>query len=160
LHELGVEAVITPSSGSDSEALLTHPALQPVAGQPIILFRGVGESGGRQLLSETLTARGAEVIVAECYRRLKPAIPKQQIAATVTALREGRIRATHVMSVETLDNLVGLLGDSGSVLLRGIRLIVPHERVAKAARERGFEQVSVSGLADNELIEALHREHE
>lgn len=155
LGELGLQADITPSSGSDSEALLAHPALQAVAGQPIILFRGVGESGGRQLISQTLTARGGEVIIAECYRRSRPAATAQQVEAVVAALRDGRLQAAHVMSVETLDNLTGLLGGTGTALLRGILLVVPHERIAAAARERGFRQVSVSGLADDQLIEAL-----
>jgi uroporphyrinogen-III synthase len=156
LRELGARVDITPSPGNDSEALLAHPALQAVAGQPIILFRGVGESGGRRLLTETLTARGAEVIHAECYRRGRPPVSESKRNAISAALREGRIHAVHAMSVETLDNLIGMLDESGAALRKAL-LIVPHERIAQAARERGFGSIGVSGLSDRELIEALSK---
>jgi uroporphyrinogen-III synthase len=157
LHELGVKVDITPSSGNDSEALLAHDALQAVTGQPIIVFRGVGESGGRRLLTDTLAARGAKVIHAECYRRGRPEVSQARKDAILAAFADGRIHALHAMSVETLDNLVGMLGEPGARPLKSARLIVPHERIATAARERGFGSVTVAGLSDCELIEALSK---
>jgi uroporphyrinogen-III synthase len=157
LSELGVKADITPSPGNDSEALLAHDALQAVTGQPIIVFRGVGESGGRQLLTEALTARGAEVIHAECYRRGRPELSQARRDEVLSAFSQGRIQAVHAMSVETLDNLIGMLGESGAKVLKSTRLIVPHERIADAAQERGFADVTVAGLPDRELIEALKK---
>lgn len=155
LAEQGLKAEITPLSGHDSEALLAHSALQAVAGQPIILFRGHSESGGRKLLAETLRQRGAVVIQAECYRRTRPDANIRTVEGIITALAAGRIQVIQAMSVETLDNLLHLLGDHGSMLARTCRLVVPHARIATRAREAGFTSVEVTGLKDTELIAAL-----
>src|SRR5690606_36810182 len=50
-----------------SEGLLALPALERVAGRRVLLVAGVG---GRTLLAETLTTRGAVVVRNECYRRV------------------------------------------------------------------------------------------
>lgn len=50
-----------------SEGLLALPVLQQVAGLRVLLVAG---AGGRGLLAETLTGRGAEVVRYECYRRV------------------------------------------------------------------------------------------
>lgn len=63
----GVTHVISPPLRFDSEALLELPELMAVTGKRIIIFRG---ETGRELLGETLMARGAEVHHVACYRRL------------------------------------------------------------------------------------------
>ena len=55
--------------GFDSEALLALPEMRDLAGKRVVIFRG---DGGRELLGDTLIARGAIVEYAECYRRSKP----------------------------------------------------------------------------------------
>ena len=66
----GVTAVIAPAR-FDSEALLELPPMQDVTGKRIVIFRG---EGGRDFLGDTLTARGAAVEYAACYRRGRPRI--------------------------------------------------------------------------------------
>lgn len=56
-------------SQEDSEGLLALPRLQQVAGQRWLLARG---EGGRELLAETLHARGAQVLPLALYRRVLP----------------------------------------------------------------------------------------
>src|SRR5262245_33902312 len=69
LQRHGVTEVIAPGGRFDSEALLELPAFAHVFGRRIVVFRGVG---GRELISETLTERGAAVEYAECYARVRP----------------------------------------------------------------------------------------
>ncbi|HEX7036578.1 MAG TPA: uroporphyrinogen-III synthase [Pseudomonadales bacterium] len=65
LAERGVDPEV-PAEPT-SEGLLALPTLERVAGRRVLLVAG---EGGRSLLAETLTARGAEVVRYECYRRV------------------------------------------------------------------------------------------
>ncbi len=71
LQRHGIQSVLAPESGADSEALLVLPELAAVAGKRIVIFRG---EGGRELLGDSLAARGAKVEYAACYRRARPRI--------------------------------------------------------------------------------------
>jgi uroporphyrinogen-III synthase len=55
----------------DSESVLALPAFQApaVAGRRVLILRG---DGGRDLLGDTLRARGAEVEYLTCYHRNGP----------------------------------------------------------------------------------------
>ena len=70
LRNSGFAAVISPQDRHDSVELLRLPQLQAVKGENIIVFRG---EGGKERLKEVLEARGARVVYAECYRRVRPA---------------------------------------------------------------------------------------
>jgi uroporphyrinogen-III synthase len=153
----GVAEVIAPSSGFDSEALLTHPDLLQVALQPIIIFRGQSESGGRKMLGYTLADRGALVHYAECYRRAVPDVDSESRGRLLDQWERGEIQAIHVMSFETLRNLDAMLGERGQELLKRLWIVVPHGRIAQAARSLGCGKVEVAGLKDSELIECLAR---
>lgn len=67
LDDAGLHAVAPERE--DSEGLLALPGLTSVAGQRLLLFRG---DEGRELLPETLRARGAEVDVLALYTRRLP----------------------------------------------------------------------------------------
>jgi uroporphyrinogen-III synthase len=148
LAEQGVEGVITPD-GQDSEALLALPQLQAVAGRRVVIVRGVG---GRDLVADTLRARGAEVHFLECYRRT---CPRADAAPLLARWQTGGIDAVTVASAETLHNLAALLGEAGAPLLAVTPLFAPHEKIAAAARRFGIAHVIATAGGDAGLLDGL-----
>jgi len=140
LEARGVRDIVAPGDGADSETLLTLPQMRQVAGARVLILRGVG---GRELLGETLAARGAQVVSVVCYRRVRP----ERGTAP-----EGKLDAACANSGETVENLVALLG---SARLRDTPLFVPHERVARVARELGFSAVQLAGPGDAQMLARL-----
>ncbi len=66
LHTVSGIDVRYPHDREISEVLLQLPELQDVQGKHALILRG---NGGRELLAETLTERGANVEFCECYQR-------------------------------------------------------------------------------------------
>lgn len=145
----GVTEVLAPSDQADSEALLALPQLAAVEGLRVILFRG---EDGRTLLAEVLTARGAQVIHAVCYRRVRP---QADPGAVLKAWRAGRIAAVTVFSRDSLDGLFELLGTQGQGLLQQTPLFVPHPRIAEHARQLGCTEVIVTPAGEAGVLAAL-----
>ena len=149
LETRGISGVIAPDNGSDSEALLALPAFANVAGKRIVIFRG---EGGRTVLGDTLTARGALVEHAACYRRARPAGSGALLDA---ALKAGKVDAVTVSSGEGLANLLAMLGGEAPRRLAGVALFVSHPRVASEAAGHGLERVIVAGPGDAQTAAAL-----
>jgi uroporphyrinogen-III synthase len=143
--------VLVPRGRFDSEALLDLPELRDVQGKRIVIFRG---EGGRELLADTLTARGACVEYAECYRRVRP---DTDVGPLLARWARGEIDVAVVTSVEGLRNLYDMLGKPGSRWLVKTPLVVVSERVADAARELGFTHASMVAPAagDDAVLETL-----
>lgn len=144
----GAPQAVTPP-GQDSEALLALPQLQDVAGKRVVIVRGVG---GRTLLADSLTERGADVTYLECYRRVRP---EGDAAPLLARWQAGGIDAVTVTSAETLDNLATLLGEPGAPLLAATPLFAPHEKIADAARRFGIEHVIATPGGDAGLVAGL-----
>ncbi|HXM81966.1 MAG TPA: uroporphyrinogen-III synthase [Burkholderiales bacterium] len=149
LERHGIQGVIAPLSGADSEALLAVPQLQRVAGRRVVILRG---EGGRSLLGDTLAARGARVAYAECYRRVRP---QADSGPLLTAFADGAVHAVTVSSAEGLENLFAMLGAAGREHLQKTPLFVPHLRVAAHAKRLGVGEASVAGASDEEVLERL-----
>lgn len=145
LRELGVANVIAPAERFDSEGLLALPELQDVAGWRVLILRG---DGGRELLGDTLRARGATVEYAACYRRSKP---QQDIAVLLDAAPD----ALTVTSSEALGYLWQMLDDAQREGLCGVPLFVPHQRIAELAQRQGWRQVRLTDAGDDGLLFAL-----
>lgn len=145
----GIGEVIVPAERFESEALLEMPPLaaESVAGRRVLILRG---NGGRELLAETLGARGARVDCVSCYRRSPPssAEPLQ------SWLRAGRLDALTVSASEGLRYLPGLLGDDFA-RLAGLPVFVPHPRIAAAAAGLGLSSVVTTAPADAGIIAGL-----
>jgi uroporphyrinogen-III synthase len=145
LHEQGIAHVIVPAERFDSEGLLALPEMQNVAGRRVMVFRG---DGGRELLGDTLKARGAVVEYVTCYLRSKSGL---DIAALQTAAPD----ALTVTSTEALGHLWEILDEAQRRALREIPLFLPHERIAAAARQQGWRQVVVTESGDDGLLSGL-----
>lgn len=151
LTDAGVTNVISPTEGSDSEALLALPQLNDVTGKRIVIFRG---EGGRELLGDTLRARGAEVVYAECYRRMRPTTDAAPLNAQITA---GGLDIVTVTSVETLRNLYDMLDAPVRARLCRLPIVVVGSRQAEACRALGWtrEPVVARDASDEAILAAL-----
>jgi len=145
LERHGFAEIISPQAGADSEALLALPELARFAGERVLIVRG---AGGRELLAETLAARGARVELAECYRRMRP---RTDARALLEAWERGEVHAVTAFSSEALDNLVAMLGEER---LKAAPLFVSHARMAEHARRRGLRAI-IAGPVDDEMVRRL-----
>lgn len=148
LEARGVTVAIRPAAGYTSEALLAEPALRELHGQRVLIVRG---GSGRELLAETLRARGAQVAYAEVYRR----VAAQADAAALRARwRSHGIDLVTALSVETLDAIQAALADQG--LLSAAALVTASDRVIKRAAALGLSGVvQARGPDDAALVEAM-----
>jgi uroporphyrinogen-III synthase len=149
LARFGVREVIAPQQRYDSEALLELPALEQVAGRRIVIFRG---EGGREELGATLTARGAQVEYAECYRRRRP---QADIAPLLQAWGRGEIEAVVVTSSEAVRNLFDMLGTAGQAWLQKTALFAPHPRIAETARGLGVQETVTTAPGEEGILAGL-----
>ncbi|MFH1045163.1 MAG: uroporphyrinogen-III synthase [Pseudomonadota bacterium] len=149
LQRRGFTAVIAPSERFDSEGLLGLPELKDVQGKRIVIFRG---DGGRELLGDTLAARGAVVEYAECYRRGRP---QADIAPLLALAARHELDAFTVTSSEGLANLYDILGAAGRKCLTKTPLFAPHERIAATARALGVQTVVLTGPGEEGLVAGL-----
>jgi uroporphyrinogen-III synthase len=149
LKRFGITGIIAPVRAFDSEGLLALPELQQVAGRRVVIFRG---DGGRELLGDTLVARGAAVEYVECYRRARP---RADAAPLLRAWARDEVDAVTVTSSEGLRNLFEMVGKLGQSWLKRTPLLASHSRIAAAARELGCSNVIETEPGDEGLIRAL-----
>ena len=127
--------------GHNSESLLEHPLLQSdsINNKRIIIFKG---EGGRELLTDTLTTRGASVFIANVYKRDKP-----KHYTPLTKLELSNVNAILVSSGEGITNLFNMAEAIDD--LTSVQLIVPGERCAKIAKDLGFKSIVTTANATN-----------
>lgn len=151
LHTVSGHDVRYPQDREISEILLQLPELQNIAGKRALILRG---NGGRELLGETLSARGANVTFCECYQRC--AIHYDGAEEAMRWQTRG-ITTLVVTSGEMLQQIHALIPQwyREHWLLR-CRLLVVSERLANLARELGWQDIKIADNADNDaLLRAL-----
>ncbi len=152
LVNFGVVEVLTPQGRFDSEALLALPEMQAVHGQNIMLFRGLG---GRELLADSLIARGAKVAFAESYQRINPqsnCLPIEQL------WQNKQLHAIVVTSSEAMRYLLQMANQqekSSSQWLKNCVICVNHARVAEPARALGLQVKVADAPGDAAMLDLL-----
>ncbi|CAQ86214.1 MULTISPECIES: uroporphyrinogen-III synthase [Photorhabdus] len=150
-HQLTGINITWSSEGETSETLLELPSLHQVKNKQALLLRG---NGGRELIAQTLTERGATVNYCECYFRQRVDYSAAEFSARWQ--RYG-VQTLVVTSGEILQLLYNLVPKSDrNRWLLNCHLIVVSERLAYTARNLGWQDVKVAKSADNDaLIQAL-----
>ncbi len=149
LAHYGVRNVLTPHTRFDTETLLALQEMHDVANLKIAIFRGVG---GRELMAETLTARGANVYFAECYQRVNPQTDTRLLDEL---WKKGELQAIIVTSSEAMRYLLDLAGSSE--WLRYIIICVNHARVAELPIQLGLKVLVVDASGDEAMLSMLSR---
>ncbi|HET9112380.1 MAG TPA: uroporphyrinogen-III synthase [Burkholderiales bacterium] len=149
LKHFGIDRIIAPKERFDSENLLALPELQHVAGRRIVIFRG---DGGREILGDMLTERGAEIVYAECYRRSRPDVNAGNL---MRRWSRNEINAVTITSSEGLRNLYDILGKLGRQWLKSTPVFVPHERILVVAQELGLSHGILTESGDEGLIAGM-----
>ncbi len=125
-----------------SETLLQSPALQSVAGEKILIFRGLG---GRPHIGEVLSERGAQVDYCELYERLLPAESSAAFGQLFATDPHNLVVTLH--SGEALDNfqhIVRQLTVGPVANMLNVSLLVPSQRILELAHAAGFTKVSAA----------------
>ena len=135
---LTVDIQAPPPAGSES--LLALPAMQDTAGKRVLIVRG---ETGRELLAETLAARGATIHYLEVYRRCLPTYDDERIAKAMQA--DWMI----VMSVAGLENLCQIVNNDAIKLKM---LLVVSTRIEQVAKKLGFQHVVVTNDVNDDAV--------
>ncbi|QSN61918.1 fused uroporphyrinogen-III synthase HemD/membrane protein HemX [Caballeronia sp. M1242] len=155
--------VISPSEEADdprfdSEALYaaieSHFGANGLDGRRVLIVRG---DGGREWLAERLQQAGARVTKVAAYRRLLPE-PSMRKWERIHALLGGD-HAWLLTSSEGVRNLDELarehLTADEIARLKHAPVVCPHPRIAEAARQTGFDRITVSGAGDERIVHTL-----
>ncbi|WP_248321563.1 fused uroporphyrinogen-III synthase HemD/membrane protein HemX [Caballeronia sp. Sq4a] len=155
--------VISPSEEADdprfdSEALYaaieSHFGANGLDGRRVLIVRG---DGGREWLAERLEQAGARVTKVAAYRRLLPE-PSMRNWERIHALLGGD-HAWLLTSSEGVRNLDELarehLTADEIARLKHAPVVCPHPRIAEAARQTGFDRITVSGAGDERIVHTL-----
>jgi uroporphyrinogen-III synthase len=160
LQDRGFTEVGFTNNNTGSEALLDMEALcrENVENTNVLIVRG---EGGRELLGDSLRARGAEVQYVEVYQRVKPQIDPLIIKNIWQKQTPDVVMAT---SVEGLRNLVEMTDREDLSVFLDTQLLVISQRLKCKAESMGFKatiKVAMGYSNDNfvvalkEMFEAL-----
>jgi uroporphyrinogen-III synthase len=133
IEAAGTHVDIYPARGFDSEHLLAEAQLREVAEKNVRIIRG---DGGRELLADTLRARGATVDYLPVYRRLPRVYSPSLLSGLEHRWRDGQVNCVVAMSVDTLDKLLEILPSGCLELVARTPLVTPSVRVLQSASDR------------------------
>ena len=147
LQASGFADVVYPKAKSNSEELLECELLKEVSERRVIIFRG---QGGRELLAETLRARGALVDYAEVYRRVEAATDVEPI---LRSWLESRCPVMVLTSESSARALLGTLPAALADRVLGAPLAVVSERLRNFCSDAGWRgPIGVCASAGDEAL--------
>jgi uroporphyrinogen-III synthase len=146
LNLAGLSVSALPERNYNSEALLALPIMHAVDGQKILIIRG---ESGREVLANTLHARGADVCYLNVYKRI---IPNSNSNAVSDLLEQRQLDVITATSSEILQNLLTMLDAKHHSQLFDLLLIVVSDRIKQVANEMGFKRVAVARSPSDEAI--------
>ena len=147
LESFGVKDVLIPNDRFDSESLLALDEMHAMQDKKVMIFRGVG---GRDVLAETLKARGAQVTFAECYQRINP---QTNCALLAQFYREKELHGIVVTSSEAMRHLLDLAGNAD--WLNNVTFFVNHARIAELPKQLGLKVVVANAAGDESMLSKL-----
>jgi uroporphyrinogen-III synthase len=156
LEQSGYRVTVTAAGGFDSEHLLLQPAFSQLAGRRVLIVKGVG---GRELLQQELSRRGALVVIAEVYRREPTPHTDAVLAALAAQFAAGEIQAITATSAEIAAGLVRAATPALRREFDRVHWVVPGARVAAALREHGLTApiLQAETARDQDLVAAIVR---
>ena len=127
-----------------SEKLLAELSRRDVNEKNITIFRG---EGGRELLADNLTSRGASVEYCEMYKRQHPNYSSDQFEKALG----DNLTAILFASGETLENFYRhIQRDRLEATVENVPIIVPSERIKVLAEHYGFKHILIAVNASAE----------
>ncbi len=148
LHSATGQKVIVPNKSFDSEGLLALPCLAQLQGKRILILRGVG---GRELLAEILTARGAIVDYYQPYQRVAINLNG---ALVVNQWQQQKINGAIISSMELLERLLEIVPQSELGWLKTITIYAPSKRITEQASLAGWSNVKIlPGMLDKQIVD-------
>ena len=146
MREHGLQVDLQPELSNGSEGLLPLPQWHQMHQQQVVIVRG---DGGRELMADTLRARGATVTYLEVYRRQLPVVSASVLQQACLA------DWLTVTSVNGVKNLLHLLSAKRLEILEKPLLVVSN-RIRDFAIEQGFKRVYVSSdVSDIAMVQRL-----
>ncbi|MDG3086684.1 uroporphyrinogen-III synthase [Vibrio hannami] len=135
---------------SDSEHFLKLPLLERVHDKKVLILRG---NGGRELIRDKLSGRGAIVNYCEVYQRQTLVFNGH---SEIEKWQRNNIDSIVVTSADQLTILMKAVPENYHHWLCTRTLLVPSYRIAEIASEFGFASVKVTGSASNsELLTTI-----
>lgn len=144
LANFGIAQVLIPEGRFDSESFLSLPDMHAMQGKKVMIVRGIG---GRELLANSLIARGASVSFGECYQRINP---QKNCDVLIDAINKKRLHQIVVTSSEAMRYLLDMAGDCD--WLKKITLCVNHARVGESAAEKGLTVKMAEAPGDSAML--------
>jgi uroporphyrinogen-III synthase len=145
LKALGVDAIMPERH--DSEGLLALAPLQNVETKNVLIIRG---DGGRELIAEELSDRGASVHYFESYRR----VWRNSSIDVIKTWQQQQINCILVTSNALLEFIVNLIKDSDTYWQEDCIWLVASNRIANKAKSLGLKRVINANGANKQAVTA------